>query len=98
MLLKLPTWLRAAIITAVQALAGAALLWLIDLAADVQDWISDPANPVDISGAGRALIGLLIGLCTGIVTGVYRALRPVQNDYPELPTPPQQAFPPGPEP
>lgn len=87
MLLKLPTWLRAAIITAIQAALGAFLLWLIDLGADVQDWVSDSSNPVDISGSGRALLGLLIGLCTGVVTGVYRAIRPVENDYPEPPKP-----------
>lgn len=77
----LPTWLRAAIITAGQAAAAVILLAVIDLLFDVQDWVSDPTNPVDISGFGKVVIGALITAITFIVTAVIRKLKPPESSY-----------------
>jgi uncharacterized membrane protein (DUF485 family) len=85
MLKNLPTWLRAAVITGAQAAAASLLLLVLDLILDVQDWLSDPTNPVDVSGAGKAALGVLFTLITFVVTAVYRSVRPVENAYPEPP-------------
>jgi hypothetical protein len=87
MLANLPTWLRAAVITGTQAAVASLTLWLLDVIADVQGWVSDPTNPVDISGAGKALVSILFTAVTFIVTAVYRAWKPVENSYPEPPKP-----------
>lgn len=84
---NLPTWLRAAVITGGQALVGSALLWLLDLVLDVQSWVADPTNPVDISGAGKALVSILFTFVTFVVTAIYRSVKPVENSYPEQPKP-----------
>lgn len=86
MLARIPPWLRAALITGGQALIGSLLLILVSLAADVNDWLSDPTNPVDISGPAKLAMAAAITFVTFLVTAVYRAIRPPQNTYPEPPT------------
>lgn len=83
MLKSLPTWLRATVITAGQSLLGGVLAVVLSLLLDVQQWVSDPTNPVDISGAGTAVILLLFTFCTAVVTAIMRKVKPVENSYPE---------------
>lgn len=87
MLNRLPPWLRATVISALQALAAGLLMILLDLLADVQDWVRDPTNPVDLSGAGTAAVLALFSFCTAVVVAVHRGLlNPPQNAYPEPPS------------
>lgn len=88
MLSKLPTWLRAAIITGLQTLAGAVLLIILNLLVDIQSWVSDRSNPVDFSTPAALAGAALLAFVVGVVTAVYRGLRPVENTYPEPPHPP----------
>lgn len=81
MLNTLPTWLRAAIITSGQAAAASILIALVDLLFDLQDWVSDPTNPVDVSGFGKLVIGAVITAATFIVTAVFRKIKPPDNSY-----------------
>lgn len=82
-MIRLPTWLRAAIITGLQALAGVVLLILADLLFDVQDWVADPTNPVDFSGPAKLVFAAVVSFLTGVVTAVYRYLHPVAKSYPD---------------
>lgn len=82
-MLKLPTWLRAALITGGQTLAAAVLVVLLDLLFDVQDWVRDPTNPVDLSGAATAVLIALVTFLAGLVTAIYRYVRPVERSYPD---------------
>lgn len=86
MLLRLPPWLRAAIITAGQTALAAIALWLLDLIMDIQDWVADPTNKVDLSGAGKAFLTIVLTFLAFVVTAAWRALKPPQNTYPETPT------------
>lgn len=86
MLKSLPTWLRAAVVTGAQAAAASLLLLFLDFLADVQGWIADPTNPVDLSGLGKAAIGVVFTLATFVVTAIVRVVRPAENTYPEAPT------------
>jgi hypothetical protein len=88
MLQRLPTWLRATVITSGQSLIGGVLAVVVSLLFDVQQWISDPTNRVDISGAGTAFVLLLFTFCTAVVTAIQRRLQPPENTYPEPPQPP----------
>lgn len=87
MLKALPTWLRAAVITAGQTAVAALLLVLLDVLFDVQDWVEDPTNPVDLSGAATAAGVVVITFLSGVVTAVVRAVKPPENTYPEPPKP-----------
>lgn len=86
MLARIPPWLRAALITSGQAAIGSLLLVLLSLVADVNDWLADPTNPVDLSGPAKLVMAAALTFVTGVVTAVYRYLRPPQNTYPEGPT------------
>jgi hypothetical protein len=86
MLSRIPPWLRAAIITGGQALLASLGLILVSLIADVNGWLSDPTNPVDISGPAKLAIAALFTFTTFLLTAVFRAWRPPQNTYPEPPT------------
>lgn len=88
MLRRIPPWLRAAIITSAQVAAGYLLLIVLNLLFDISAWLSDPTNPVDLSTPAKLAVGVLITFITGVVTAVYRAIRPPQNTYPEMPTVP----------
>lgn len=88
MLSKLPTWLRAAVITGLQTVAGAILLIVLNLALDIQGWVSDRENPVDFSTPAALGGAAVMAFVVGLVTAVYRAVRPVENAYPEPPKPP----------
>lgn len=81
---KLPTWLRAAVTTGLQTLAGLVLLGLLDLALDVQDWVADPTNPVDFSTFAKLVVAAVITFLSGLVTAVYRYLKPIETSYPEM--------------
>lgn len=85
MLSSLPTWLRAAVITSGQTFVGSFLVLLLGLLGDVQDWLDGGAAP-SLDVAAKALVSLLVAFGTGVITAGYRAVRPVQNTYPELPT------------
>jgi hypothetical protein len=84
---SLPTWLRAALITGAQALAASLLLILLNLVVDIQSWVSDRSNPVDLSGSAQAVAAAVMTFATFLVTAVYRSVKPVENSYPELPKP-----------
>jgi hypothetical protein len=86
MLSRIPPWLRAAIITGLQTLVGSLLLIVLSLILDVNDWLSDPTNPVDLSGPAKLALAAVVTFVSFIVTAVYRAIRPPQNTYPEAPT------------
>lgn len=83
-----PTWLRAAVTTGLQTLGGAVLAVVLGVLLDVQQWISDPTNPVDLSAAGAAIAGAFVAFCTALVTAVTRRINPPENSYPEPPTEP----------
>lgn len=86
MLSNIPPWLRAAIITSLQALVGSLLVIALSLVVDVNSWLSDPTNPVNLSGPAKLALAALMTAVTGVVTAIYRAWRPPQNTYPEMPT------------
>jgi hypothetical protein len=85
-LAKLPPWLRAAVITAGQTAVGSLLLIGLSLLVDVNGWLADPTNPVDLSGPAKLALGVAVTFVSFVVTAAYRALRPPQNTYPEQPT------------
>jgi ABC-type uncharacterized transport system permease subunit len=87
MLKNLPTWLRAAVITSGQAFVGTFLVTLLGLLGDVQDWVEDNSDPIDLSVPTKALASAVVALAVGIVTAIFRAVRPVENAYPEPPKP-----------
>lgn len=89
---SLPTWLRAAVITAGQTFVGTFLVTLLGVLADVQEWLNDGPAP-SLDAPAKAVLSAVVALAVGIVTAAYRALRPVQNTYPEPPTDP--VIPPG---
>jgi hypothetical protein len=88
MLQRLPTWLRAAIITSGQAVIGSIVVIFVGMLTDIQDWVGDPTNPVDFPAYGAALGGLLVSFVIGLVTAVHRYFAPAPNTYPEPPVPP----------
>jgi hypothetical protein len=87
MLKQLPTWLRAAVITGFQTFLGSFLVLLLSLVASVNEWIDGGVAP-DWSVLAKALSALVLGFVTGVLTAAYRAVRPVENTYPEPPTTP----------
>jgi hypothetical protein len=86
MLQNLPTWLRAAVITGFQTFLGSFLVLLIGLLSEVQDWVDGGAAP-NLEFAAKAIVSLVIAFVTGTLTALYRAVRPVENTYPEPPKP-----------
>lgn len=87
MLKRLPTWLRAAVISGVQALVAALAVIVLALLVDVQAWLSDPTDPVNFSGQAAAAGAALIAFVQGVVVAIHRAARPPENTYPEPPHP-----------
>jgi hypothetical protein len=87
MLANLPTWLRAAVITSVQAFVGTFLVTLLGLLGDIQEWVEDSTNPVDLGVPAKAIGSAVVALAVGVVTAVFRAVKPVENSYPEPPKP-----------
>jgi hypothetical protein len=83
MLAKLPPWLRAAVITSGQTLVASLCIVVLALLLDLQDWVSDPTNPVDLSGAATAAVVAIVTFASGVVTAVWRALNPPAVTYPD---------------
>jgi hypothetical protein len=86
MLKNLPTWLRAAVISAVQAAVAAVLVVVLSLIVDVQAWVEDPSDPVEFRNHATAVFAALMAAAQAIVVAVHRAIRPVEDTYPEQPT------------
>lgn len=86
MLKSLPTWLRSAVITAVQTFVGVFLASLVNTFGEVQVWIDEGIVP-DFSILARTTAGAAVAAFVFVVTAAHRALRPVENTYPEQPHP-----------
>lgn len=85
MLQSLPTWLRAAVISGAQALGASLLVIVLATLVDVQAWLSDPTDPIEFSGQAAAAGAAIVAFAQGITVAIHRALRPVENTYPEPP-------------
>lgn len=85
MLMRLPTWLRAAIITAAQVLAAAVLAVVLDVLRLLTVWAfgGDPPALDDLRAAALAIVGAILVFLTAVVTAIYRRIRPLAASYPD---------------
>lgn len=74
---KLPSWLRAALITAGQMVAATALVTLVNIMGDVS-----ADRPVDWLGAARDIRDQGLAAATLVVVVLHRAIRPPEATYP----------------
>lgn len=84
MLMKLPTWLRASLITAFQSFIGALIAFVLSLLKGAMEWVEDGTVP-DWSIGTKVFASAVLAIVIGLVTAAYRLARPVENTYPEAP-------------
>lgn len=80
----MPSYLKAALITAAQTFIAATLATLLGLLGAVQDWVGGGAPP-DITAPAKVVMSALVAAVAGIVTAVWRAMKPPEQDYPDQP-------------
>lgn len=85
MLSKLPTWLRASIITSVQTFVATFTVTLVGVLNDTIEWVQG-GSPPELDVPTKAVVAALIAAVSGVVTAVHRAWRPPEDTYPEPPT------------
>jgi hypothetical protein len=79
---RLPTWLRAAIITSAQAFAGTVLALFLAVVPELLGWINGGTIP-DLATYAKLLAGAVAAFVTGVVTAIYRKLKPIEQSYPD---------------
>lgn len=85
---KLSNAAKAAINTAWQSFAGAALLAVLGLFNSVQDWVNG-GNIPDVSIAARGVASAAIAALAGLITYVVRAVQASKDESkgPQYPSP-----------
>lgn len=78
----MPSWLKAALITAAQAFFASAFVTLTGLLGQVQEWLDNGAEP-DWSSAAKLLGSALVAAVAGLLTAVHRGLKPPEQTYTE---------------
>lgn len=76
----MPTWLKAALITAVQSFAGTVLIALLGVLDQVREW-TESGNPPDLSAFGSVVVGAATAAAAGLITAVSRAIKPPEQSY-----------------
>lgn len=84
MLHRLPTWLRAALITGAQSFAGTVAVGLLGVLDAFNAW-AQTGDPVDLSVFAKLVAGAATAAAAGVITAVVRYFKPVENTYPEAP-------------
>lgn len=77
----MPSWLRAALITSVQTFLATALVTLLGLLGEIQEWINDSTDEPDWSNAAKLVGSAFVAAVSGLITAVWRYLRPPEEDY-----------------
>lgn len=77
---KLPTWLRAAVITGAQTFVGTVLALFLAVIPDLLGWVNGGAIP-DLATYAKLLAGAVAAFVTGVLTAVYRKVKPIETSY-----------------
>ena len=78
---KLPSWLRAAIVTGWSTFVAAVALPLLGFIDDLQVWIAGNGEPPNVSQLGRLLAAAVLAFVAGVVNAVFRYFRPAETAY-----------------
>lgn len=81
-MIKLPTWLRAAVITSAQAFAGTVLALFLAVVPELLGWVNGGTIP-DLATYAKLLAGATAAFVTGVLTAIYRKLKPIEQSYPD---------------
>jgi hypothetical protein len=77
----MPSWLKAALISSVQAFIATLLITSLGLLVQVQHWIDDSTQVPDWNGAARVLGAAFVAAVMGVVVAIHRAVKPPEADY-----------------
>lgn len=78
--MTIPSWLRAALITAAQSFAGTVLVALLGVLDQVREW-TETRNPPDLSAFGSVVVGAATAAAAGVITAIVRAIKPPEHTY-----------------